>query len=177
MISETQVYIGTSGWSYGRGEGTWNGYFYPPGIRYELEYYSRFFKTVEINSSFCRPPSPAIAANWAKKVPEDFRFAVKLWQKFTHPKMYRAAKGENAAFTADDINLFKNGVRPLALSGKLGVFLAQFPPSFTNAKEGKQTLGTVIQAFGEYRLVVELRHRSWSEDNDTARILWENNVA
>jgi uncharacterized protein YecE (DUF72 family) len=53
-----KIYIGTSGWSYPTGEGTWNGYFYPPGTRNELEYYSRFFNTVEVNSSFYRPPNP-----------------------------------------------------------------------------------------------------------------------
>ena len=47
-----KIYVGTSGWSYPNGEGTWNGYFYPPGTKNELEYYSRFFNTVEVNSSF-----------------------------------------------------------------------------------------------------------------------------
>ena len=61
-----RLYIGTSGWSYPTGEGTWEGYFYPPGIKNELEYYSRFFNTVEVNSSFYRPPSRASAASWAK---------------------------------------------------------------------------------------------------------------
>ena len=31
MSGQAQIYIGTSGWSYPKGEGTWNGYFYPPG--------------------------------------------------------------------------------------------------------------------------------------------------
>ena len=39
-----KIYIGTSGWSYPTGEGTWNGYFYPPGTKNELEYYSRFLQ-------------------------------------------------------------------------------------------------------------------------------------
>jgi uncharacterized protein YecE (DUF72 family) len=62
-----KIYIGTSGWSYPTGEGTWNGYFYPPGTKNELEYYSRFFNTVEVNSSFYRPPNPVYVANWVKK--------------------------------------------------------------------------------------------------------------
>jgi len=35
----------------------------------------------------------------------------------------------------------------------------------------------VIRTFKEYRLAVELRHRSWSDDENTARFLRENNVA
>ena len=177
MVNKTRVYIGTSGWSYPKGEGTWKGYFYPPGIRDELEYYSRFFNTVEINSSFYRPPNPGITANWVKRVPEGFLFTVKLWQKFTHPKMYEAATGEVAAISAEDVDLFRSGIEPLARSGKLGAILAQFPPSFINDSYGKQILGAVIQTFGEYRLAVELRHRSWSDESDTERVLWENNVA
>jgi uncharacterized protein YecE (DUF72 family) len=177
MVNKTRAYIGTSGWSYPRGEGTWNGYFYPPGTKDELEYYSRFFNTVEINSTFYRPPDPGIAANWVKRVPEGFLFTVKLWQKFTHPKMYQAATGEVAAISAEDVDFFRSGIEPLARSGKLGAVLAQFPPSFINDSHGKQILRAVIQTFGEYRLAVELRHRSWSDENTTGRVLRENNVA
>ena len=54
--------------------------------------------------------------------------------------------------------------------------LAQFPPSFNNDSFGQQILGAVIKTFNEYRLVVELRHWSWSDDENTARFLRENNV-
>jgi len=177
MTDMPHIYIGTSGWSYPQGEGTWNGYFYPPGTKNELEFYSRFFNTVELNSSFYRPPSPAMAANWVKKTPDGFLFTVKLWQKFTHPKMYRAATGEVAAISAADIDLFKRGIEPLVRSYKLGALLAQFPPSFINNSYGMQILGAVIRAFGEYHLAVELRHKSWSDDPATAVLLRENNVA
>jgi uncharacterized protein YecE (DUF72 family) len=56
MPSDTGLYIGTSGWSYPKGEGTWKGFFYPAGKINELEYYSQFFDTVEVNSSFYAPP-------------------------------------------------------------------------------------------------------------------------
>jgi hypothetical protein len=36
--------LGTTGWSYPKGEGTWKGHFYPTGKIDELEYYSQFFK-------------------------------------------------------------------------------------------------------------------------------------
>jgi uncharacterized protein YecE (DUF72 family) len=177
MSSQSKIYIGTSGWSYPRGEGTWNGYFYPPGTKNELEYYSQFFNTVEINSSFYRPPNPGYAYNWARRVPAGFLFTVKLWQKFTHPKMYREATGETAVISMEDIDLFKRSIEPLTKSGKLGALLAQFPPSFKNDDYGKQILDAVTRHFGEYRLAVELRHRSWSDDPNTALFLGENRIA
>jgi uncharacterized protein YecE (DUF72 family) len=176
MTNKTDIYIGTSGWSYPQGEGTWNGYFYPPGTKNELEYYGRFFNTVEINSSFYRPPSPDVALNWVKRVPEGFLFTAKLWQKFTHPKMYRAATGEVAAISAADVDLFKSGIEPLANSCKLGAILAQFPPSFINDDHGKQILEAIIHTFSEYRLAVELRHKSWSDVPSTADLLRKSNT-
>jgi len=177
MTYPAKLYIGTSGWSYPRGEGTWTGYFYPTGKINELEYYSQFFNTVEINSSFYRPPNPGYVYNWARRVPKDFLFTVKLWQKFTHPKMYKEATGEEAAISLQDVDVFKSSIEPLVRYGKLGALLAQFPPSFKNDNHGKQILIAVIKTFGQYRLAVELRHHSWSDDPDITSLLKENNIA
>jgi uncharacterized protein YecE (DUF72 family) len=177
MADTARLYIGTSGWSYPKGEGTWKGHFYPRGKINELEYYSQFFNTVEINSSFYRPPNPGYVHNWVKSVPEDFRFTVKLWQKFTHPKMYEKATGKAAVISQEDVDQFKEGIEPMANSGKLGALLAQFPPSFKNDKYGRQILLAVSKTFGAYRLAVELRHRSWSDDAGFAQLLRDNNIS
>jgi len=177
MAEQAKIYIGTSGWSYPKGEGKWTGYFYPTGKINELEYYSQFFNTVEINSSFYRPPNPGYVYNWARRVPKDFLFTVKLWQKFTHPKMYKEATGEEAAISLEDVDVFKRSIEPLLKSDKLGALLAQFPPSFRNDSFGQRILAAVSRLFGQYRLAVELRHKSWSDDPDTAELLKEHNVA
>jgi uncharacterized protein YecE (DUF72 family) len=177
MTVQARLYIGTSGWSYPKGEGTWTGYFYPKGKINELEYYSQFFNTVEINSSFYRPPNPGYVYNWVRRVPKDFLFTVKLWQKFTHPKMYKEATGEDATVSQEDVDLFKQSIDPLLQYGKLGALLAQFPPSFRNDTFERQILNAVIKTFGHYRLAVELRHRSWSDDENIAQLLRGNNVS
>lgn len=177
MASPTGIYIGTSGWSYPKGEGTWKGYFYPSGGINELEYYSRFFDTVELNSSFYRPPAPGYVHNWARLVPEGFLFSVKLWQKFTHPRMYRQATGEEAIISRADVDNFEKSLEPLVKTGRLGALLAQFPPSFKNDDYGRRILAAVHIAFEQYPLAVELRHRSWSDDDSTADFLRERNIA
>ena len=173
----SSIYIGTSGWSYPRGEGTWVGHFYPRGKIKELEYYGQFFNTVEINSSFYRPPNPEYVSRWVAQVPRDFLFTAKLWQKFTHPRLFEAATGEVASISQADVYNFRRSLEPLANSGKLGALLAQFPPSFKNDDFSRQILMAVIRTFGQYRLAVELRHRSWSDDEATAGLLREYNVA
>ena len=175
-MEHSGIYIGTSGWSYPKGEGTWKGYFYPAGKINELEYYSQFFNTVEVNSSFYRPPNPEYALNWAKRTSDDFLFTVKLWQKFTHPGMYKEATGRDAAISQDDVDLFRRSLDPLAKHDKLGALLAQFPPSFKNDDFERQILHAVINTFSEYRLAVELRHKSWTDDENTAALLRESNT-
>lgn len=176
MTDKARLYIGTSGWSYPKGEGTWTGYFYPKGKINELEYYSQCFNTVELNSSFYRPPNPGYVYNWVRRTPEDFLFAVKLWQKFTHPKMFKEATGKEAIISEQDVDIFNRGIEPLVKYGKLGALLAQFPPSFKNDEQERQILKAVTKIFGQYKLAVELRHRSWSDDDATAELLKENNV-
>jgi uncharacterized protein YecE (DUF72 family) len=173
---DSKLLIGTSGWSYPKGEGSWKGYFYPQGTKDELGYYSQLFNTVEINSSFYRPPTPDIAESWIRRTPDEFVFSAKLWQKFTHPKMFKEATGLKAEIRLEDVNLFNDGMKPLLESGKLGALLAQFPPSFENNEYGHKIIRALIETFGHYPLAVEFRHRSWSDDPNTESLLSANNV-
>lgn len=174
----TMIHIGTSGWSYPTGEGRWDGVFYPPGKNVDhLEFYAQYFDTVEINSSFYRPIFPNVATNWGKKTPADFRFTAKLYQKFTHPKMYKEATGEEADLAAEDYDRFEAGLEPLAAAGKLGCLLAQFPPSFKRDEESLTHLEDLIRRFSRYSLAVELRHSSWTERPETFALLESNGVA
>src|SRR5690349_7557881 len=88
-----ELRIGTSGWNYPSGQGTWNGVFYPPSKARpkgfdELAFYAEHFNTVEVNSTFYGQPRASVSRTWAERTPDNFEFAVKLYQKFTHPKMY-----------------------------------------------------------------------------------------
>lgn len=176
MAGKNTLFIGTSGWSYPRGEGTWKGHFYPPGTSNELVYYSGFFNTVEVNSSFYRPPDQKVSANWVANTPDGFLFSVKLWQKFTHPDMYASATGRETSFSTADIELFKYSIEPIAEAGRMGALLAQFPPGFTNTRQNQHVLTIIAEGFKDYRLAVELRHRSWSDDPATPRLLRERNA-
>jgi uncharacterized protein YecE (DUF72 family) len=157
--------IGTSGWSYPRsGEGTWKGVFYPPGKVDELGYYSDRFDTVEVNSTFYRPPAPGVVWKWAQKTPANFEFTVKLWQKFTHPEMFVQSTGKDASITPADVDMFKEGLDPLVQARKLGCLLVQFPPRFHFEEQNLEHLNRTLGSFQDFPLAVELRHRSWSDD-------------
>ncbi len=177
------VRVGTSGWNYPSGAGTWNGRFYPASRSKragtagfdELRFYAEHFDTVEVNSTFYRPPSADLTRTWASRTPGRFDFSIKLYQKFTHPRMFREAAlktapgGDGALLdllaqvTRSDIDEFRSGIAPLAEAGKLGALLAQFPPSFQRTPRSEAYLGGLLRAFADYPVAVELRHRSWSD--------------
>jgi uncharacterized protein YecE (DUF72 family) len=185
--SRTDVRIGTSGWSYPSGEGTWNGIFYPPAGRRprgsgkfdELRFYAEHFDTVEINSTFYRVPSATTAASWAKRTPPGFEFSLKLFQKFTHPEMFQKATGGDPLDLGEkDVDEFRAAIDPIASAGKLGALLAQFPASFKNEANSRGYLEWLLEQFREYSIAVELRHRSWSDQaRDTMALLAEFGAA
>ena len=175
--------IGTSGWSYPSGTGKWNGLFYPAtrskkagtaGFD-ELRFYAEHFETVEVNTTFYGQPRAEVARSWVDRTPPGFEFSLKLYQKFTHPKMFREAAlkrapGSEGALldllaqvTQSDIDEFRAGIDPLASSGRLGALLAQFPASFKDSPASRDYLAQLLTAFDDYPVAVELRHKSWSD--------------
>ncbi len=173
-----ELRVGTSGWNYPSGRGSWNGIFYPfPEDRDrgfdELSFYAERFNTVEVNSTFYGQPRAAAALGWLKRTPDHFDFTVKLYQKFTHPLIAY----DRGSITREDIDLFKGGIDPLAVSGRLGALLVQFPSSLHDSPEAREYLDWLLQAFAEYPLAVELRHRSWSDRTDATRALFDRRHA
>ena len=144
----------------------------------ELTFYAEHFDTVEVNSTFYGQPRPDVTRKWAERTPANFEFSVKLYQKFTHPRMFKErlasrvpvdAHQESALLDAlarpndADLDEFRRGIDPLASSGRLGALLAQFPASFKDAPSSRDYLANLLRAFAGYRVAVELRHRSWSD--------------
>jgi uncharacterized protein YecE (DUF72 family) len=183
IIDHVGLRIGTSGWNYPSGSGTWNGLFYPAtrskkaGTKDfdELRFYAGHFDTVEVNSTFYGQPRAEVTRGWAARTPAGFEFSLKLYQKFTHPEMFREAALKTAPgsegplldllaqVTQSDIDDYRAGIEPLATSGRLGALLAQFPPSFKDTPAARDYLGQLLTAFTGYPVAVELRHRSWSD--------------
>ncbi len=172
------IRIGTSGWHYPSGRGTWNGVFYPPrrasgrSTIDELAFYAEHFDTVEVNSTFYRVPGPEMTRAWAARTPRGFEFAVKLHQRFTHVSMHPGASGgERPPATRDDAETFARAIEPLAEADKLGPLLAQFPSSFRNTAASRDHLAWLLEVFDGVPVAVELRHVTWSEDAAATRAL------
>ena len=176
--------IGTSGWNYPAGQGTWNGIFYPAvkgragtrGARPkfdELAYYAEHFDTVEVNTTFYGQPKATVAQTWADRTPAGFEFSLKLYRALTHADIPGVPRLDQ-----DAIDTYRRGIDPLATAGKIGALLAQFPPSFKLGPESEGYLDALLQRFREYPIAVELRHRSWSDGfSSTLSLLNSHNAA
>ena len=155
-VEAVALRIGPAGWSYA----DWDGIVYPakkPAGFDPLAYLADFFGVIEINSTFYRPPAARAAASWVRRTAHNpqFKFTLKLFQKFTH---------ERRAITAEDETAFRAGIEPIVEAGKLGCVLMQFPWSFKYFPENSLYLKRLIERFAAYPLVLEVRNATWDNE-------------
>jgi uncharacterized protein YecE (DUF72 family) len=162
----SRYWLGCSGWAYD----DWVGPFYPPGTPPGefLSQYAQVFRTVEVDSSFYRAPSPFLVRRWAERTPEEFRFALKVPRQVTHET--DAARGEEV------LGHFLESLRPLADRGKLAAVVLQFPPSFRAARGTDRLTALLAAVPRDVPLAVELRDGSWWTET-TRRLLDERRAA
>ncbi len=149
MREEGKAYfLGCSGYFYWG----WRGKFYPEELKPKdwLRYYSKFFKTVEINSTFYSFPKRGRLKKLAEETPEDFLFSVKVNRTITHMKKLRD--------TEDLVGRFYEEVSE-GLREKLACFLFQMPPSYRYSEENLERI--LEQVDGSFLNVLEFRDKSW----------------
>jgi uncharacterized protein YecE (DUF72 family) len=145
----SDVRIGCSGWNYNHWR---DGVFYPPRLppRRWLDYYARYFDTVEVNSTFYRLPRESAVANWVVQSPARFLFSVKASRYLTHVK--------RLLDLGPGLHTFYDRIRPLVASPKLGPVLWQLPATFRR-DDGR--LANALAALPRGRHCFEFRHESW----------------
>ena len=144
--------LGCQGWNYP----AWVGPFYPAGTRAAdfLSVYARAWDTVEVDSTFYATPANKVVKSWSARVPERFRFSLKMPQAITHERRLR-----NAADLADR---FFDAAR--LLGPKLGLILIQMGPDFAPVEQ------SALDAFiprlpSDLRFAIEFRQRGWIRDD------------
>jgi len=154
MKRKGKLLIGTSGWIYDH----WKKIFYPEDLnnRDKLKYFSKHFRTTEVNYSFYHLPRPEIYQKWYQETPADFIFSVKTSRFITHIKKLKDVEKSWKIF-------FKNA---LNLKEKLGPILFQFPPNFKATEENIRRLNDFLRLINRYKLeyAFEFRHQSWCDE-------------
>ncbi|TXT60763.1 MAG: hypothetical protein BAJALOKI2v1_80055 [Promethearchaeota archaeon] len=145
-----KIIIGCAGWEYK----DWKKTFYPKNLpnAQHLSYYAKFFHYTEINSTFYNLPSRDIVYGWLRKVPDDFKFTVKVWKEITHN--YSDPELET------NIQEFFSRLEPL--KEKIKNFLLQFPPWFKYKEENINTLKYILRKVPQdYIYIIELRDNTF----------------
>lgn len=163
------------------------GDFYPrPSMNSEdrLSWYSEFFNFVEVNATYYTLPNEKIVALWDKRTPQSFLFGIKAWGLMTGhnvkidllPHEFRKllpnsislnkrGEIEHQQFPSSALDLayerFKDAIKPLADSGKLGYILFQFAPWIRYGKTALDYLSSIPERLPGYPIAIEFRHESW----------------
>jgi uncharacterized protein YecE (DUF72 family) len=152
-LSNENIFLGTSGWSYNE----WEGPFYQKGEKRKLRAYSRIFKIAEIDSTFYRNPTKGTVIGWLKYSPSDFVFTAKMPKLITHDKRLGLKSDVKA-----DLDVYFDLMRPLQLGGKLACFLIQLPPKCDCNLENLESFFKMLDP--SFRYAVEFRNLSWIRD-------------
>ena len=169
-----KLIVGCSGWNYPdpAEKGGWVGPFYPDSKARFLRFYSKYFRTVEMDSTFYeRFYSKMTLGTFigiGKAAGDNFQISLKVPETITHLK--RMHPDSLPAFEA-----FLEKIGPLKRMGKLGVILFQLPPSFT-VTEFRHVESFLDRLPREYEYAVEFRHPSWHTEGPW-ELLNQHNVA
>lgn len=144
------IHVGTSGYNYPE----WKGTFYPekfPASKM-FAYYAERFRTVEINYTFYRMPTPKLTEGWRDQAPPGFTYTLKAPKRITHER--RLVDCEEA------MRLFIESAR--GLEHHLACLLFQLPPNFRADAARLDAFLALVP--GDLRAAVEFRHDSWHSD-------------
>ena len=149
------ILVGTSGYAYSEWVDVG---FYPPGTGTArmLAHYARVFPVTEINYTWYQTPKAPAMDRMRRRVPEGFRFAVKLTRSLTHEVDPERWPSQAARY--------REGIAPLAQSGQLVAVLVQLPPFFRRTPDNRRYLARLLDALDGLPLAVEFRHISWASD-------------
>jgi uncharacterized protein YecE (DUF72 family) len=177
----SRVALGTAGWT----DKTLiaSRAFYPKGketARERLAFYASVFSVVEVDATYYTLIAPEIADAWIAATEPGFSFDVKAHPILTgHPIDVRrlprdlaTALGDDAParvyphslspdFAAEIERRFFEPVQRLAVAGRLGAVLLQFPPWFTATRKNAQRIESIAERYPGVRFCVEFRHKSW----------------
>jgi uncharacterized protein YecE (DUF72 family) len=136
----------------------WVGPFYSPDLKPAelLQSYARTFRTVEIDATFYRIPTPGTVTGWRDRTPPGFVFAAKVPKLITSVRVLNDCQRE--------MSRFLTVMEPLG--DKLGPLLLQFPYFNRSAFASREPFDKLLRAFlkslpGQFRFAVEIRNKSW----------------
>ncbi len=154
-----KFYLGCAVWSY-KG---WIGNLYPQHSRSPdfLRLYSRYFNTVEGNTTFYAIPQPLTISRWAAQTPPGFKFCPKFPQEVTHRGLLKSSLPKAIEF----LQIMAG------LGDRLGTIFAQLPPSYSpEYLEDLQDFLVTCNSNAPCALALEVRHLDWFREPHCSKL-------
>ncbi len=167
--------------------------FYPKGIstaEARLKFYADNFNVVETDSPYYSIPDVSTTQAWSERSPDKFVFNVKAYGALTghgvDPKglpidiaasLPKEDREKTHIYIKEPNVLeiiaerFKNVLKPLVATGKLGVVVFQFPPWFQYRKSNLDYILRCRELMKGISMAVEFRHGSWLTEGKRASVL------
>ncbi|MEP7195866.1 MAG: DUF72 domain-containing protein [Saprospiraceae bacterium] len=156
--NQSNTYFGSTNWT----QDYWKGTLYPLKTKPTeyLNLYSKFFTTIELNTTFYRIPSPEQVIKWKNQTSDNFHFCPKIPAIISQSKLLGTDNQLWQEF-GSVIQKFDN---------KLGSSFMQLPEHFDSSKF------SVIEKLlhGDFLLnntLIELRHESWFKNSEILKNL------
>jgi uncharacterized protein YecE (DUF72 family) len=180
------VRIGTCSWA----DQSLSKHWYPRGVASgeRLPYYAERFDTVEVDSTYYRPPVEEMVERWAERTPEGFVMHVKAFGLMTRhpvkadalpPDLREEAPVDDRGrvdrppreLRAEVFARFHAALEPLRAAGKLGGILLQFPSYVVYKPISLEYLEWAQEQLRGDEALVEFRHHSWLDEENRAETL------
>jgi uncharacterized protein YecE (DUF72 family) len=188
-----RIRVGTASWT--DRTLTARGVFYPSTAstaESRLRYYASQLPMVEIDSTYYALPAPRMSDYWVERTPAAFVFDVKAFALMTgHPAETKRLPADIRALLSREManktrvypkdlpreareaiwKTFREGIEPLARSGKLGAVLLQYPRWFLPNAETKTTILEARERLQGLPCAIEFRNHRWFTPQTTERTL------
>ena len=157
------IYVGCSGFQYA----DWRGRFYPENLQQKeyLGYYTNFFNTVEIDSSYYSFPGKKTVQAWIERLKDrkDFRMSLKFPKEVSHdPEGITERSIQSAGEFVSEV------IFPLRDNGIMGAGLIQLSPFLNPVKDGGviDSLMRLLDGLptSEFNLAIEIRNSAFLVD-------------
>lgn len=148
LNNEGHIYVGSTNWT----EAYWKGLIYPPKTKSTeyLYHFSRFFNSIELNTTFYRNPTIEQVIKWKQSTPADFVFCPKVPSRISQSKLL-GLESELWQDFNEAISHFEQQLGPIFL---------QFP-DYVDTSRLPQIIKVLHSGLIQFPLLFELRHPSW----------------
>ncbi|NOT36547.1 MAG: DUF72 domain-containing protein [Saprospiraceae bacterium] len=151
--NQGNIYFGSTNWT----EAYWKGLIYPPKAKPNefLSHHSRFFNTIELNTTFYRNPGVEQILKWKNATPEHFMFCPKVPSRISQSKLL----GTDTELWSE----FETSVQHF--DSQLGPCFLQLPEYFDRSRSN--IVEELISGnFFHKNILIEFRHSSWFSSSE-----------